>query len=197
MDYWNVFQSLLSQIDHEDSLLVARTQWLILSQFLLFVGYLCVDRSKLPANPPVNYHRLISVLGIVSTIFILSSILAAIKLFVELRTSMFMLLAQHPDLPMRKLDRYGVGTGLMTPVLLSLALVFTWSFVTFPNRLAAVFMTASAFLLSFYVIVLGHELADGPVKTWLLVPSLSAGIVLLVAAIWLGARSVKKARPAG
>lgn len=118
-----------------------------------------------------------------------------IKLFVELRTSMFNLMAQHPDLPMRKLERYGVGTGLLCPVLLALSFLFVWSALTFPNKWAARLMTASASLLSLYIIVLAHELPPGPVSALLLAPSLVAGIALLVVAIWVGVRSFNVPAP--
>jgi hypothetical protein len=189
--YWDVFRSLLSQMDHEDSLLLARTGWLVFTELLLLIAYVCIDKKKLPADPPVNHHRMLSVFGVVSTIFILSAILAAIKLFVELRTSMFMLMAEHPDLPMRKLDRNGIGTGLSCPILLSLAFLFLWSRLAFSSRWAAVLMTASALLLSLFVIVLAHELRPGPLRSVLLASSGTIGIAFLVTGIWSGARSVR------
>jgi hypothetical protein len=188
---WNIFQSLLSQMEHEDNLLLARTQWLVLTQLLLLIAYVCTDKRKFPTERSLDLHRLFSVLGVVTSVFILSAILAAIKLFVELRTSMFALMAQYPGLPMRKLDRYGVGSGLLCPVLLSLAFLFVWSRLAFSSRLAAWLMTASGVLLSTFVIGLAQELQSGPVRAVLLGPSLTAGIACLIAAIWLGARSLR------
>ncbi len=199
MTHWNVFQSLLSQLDHEDDLLSARTQWLVISQMLLFVAYFCIDNKKLQANPPLNYHRVVSALGMVSTIFILAAILAAIKVWVELRSEMLALYAQHsdlPNLPMRKLHKVGIGGALLCSVLLPIALLFTWSLLTFPSRWAAVLMTVSGLLFSLFVIGLAHEFPSEPTWVWylctsLLWTSLTAGIVSLIAALWLGARSVR------
>ena len=190
MSYWDIFQSLLNQLAHEDVLLLARTQWLVVSQFLLLLVYVLVDKGKLPADQRLNHHRMLSILGLVSTIFILGAILAAVKLFVELRTDMFKLMAEHPGLPMRKLDPTGIGAGLLCPILLSLSLVFTWSRLTFSNRRDAVLMTAAASLLSLFVIALAHEISPGLFRTLFLGSSLTAGVGFLTAAIWLGVRSL-------
>jgi hypothetical protein len=190
VSYWDIFQSLLSQLAHEDDLLLARTQWLVVSQFLLLLVYVLVDKGKLPADQRLNHHRMISILGLVSTVFILGAILAAVKLFVELRTDMFKLMAEHPGLPMRKLGRTGIGAGLLCPILLSLSLVFTWSRLTFSNRRDAVLMTAAASLLSLFVIALAHEISPGVFRTMFLGSSFIAGIGFLIAAIWLGVRSL-------
>jgi hypothetical protein len=104
-------------------------------------------------------------------------------------------MAQHPDLPMRKLDRTGIGTGLLCPVLLSLAFLFMWSRLAFSNRWAAVLMTTAGSLLSFFVIVLAHELQPGPVRSVLLDSSLIAGVVCLIGGILSGARSARGSVP--
>lgn len=193
MRYWGVFQNLLSQMEHGDNLLLARTRWLVFTEFCLLIAYVLIDRGSFPSEPVINHHRMISVLGVVSTVFILAPILAAIKLFVQLLTSMFDLLAEHASLPMRKLDRTGIGGGLLCPILLSLAVLYLWSRLAFATPLAAWFMTASSrltvsskvsTLLSLFVIGLAYEMAPRSFRDVFLDTTLIAGPACLIALLW-------------
>jgi hypothetical protein len=192
MTYWSAFQALLSQLEHEDTLLLARTQWLVVGQALLFVAYVCIDRNRLSTNATVNLHQVTSVLGMLTTIFILASILASIKVFVEVRTDLFRLMTDHPDLPMRRLPQVGIGAGLLCPILLSLAVLFTWSLVSFASKWAAALMVISGVLFSVGVIGGAHEFPTESSQQLFQSGFLAAGLVLLLLAIVLG---VRKKRP--
>jgi hypothetical protein len=191
VSHWNHFQSLLDQLAHEDALLLARTQWLVISQPLLWLAYACIDKTRLAASPPRDLHRAISVLGLVSTIFILAAILASIKVFIELRTDLYALMVQHPDLPMRRLPRVGIGAGLLCPILLSLAFLCAWSLLTFPSTWPAVLLTISGAFISLNVIGGAHEFSDETSRISFLSSTFVGGVVLLITAILLGVRSLR------
>jgi len=152
------FESLLKQIEHEDNLLVSRTGWLLTAQSFLLGGYVSVDASKLPADPILPYHHVIGGLGLLSTIFIFSGILAALKVFVELRVEMYLLTQDYPLLPMRRLPRIGAGTGLLSPIFLSLALIFVWTILLIKNWWSAGLIVSSGLLFSAYIIGTAHQL---------------------------------------
>jgi hypothetical protein len=133
------FDSLLRQIEHEDILLVQRTGWLLTTQSFLLVGFFTVDLNKLLdiSIHSFSYYSLIGELGIVSTIIIFLSILAAIKVFIELRSQMHVMVKNYPSLPMRKLPKKGVGTGLLAPIFLCLFILYIWILLTFDSWLYA------------------------------------------------------------
>jgi hypothetical protein len=192
--YWDIFQSLLSQIAHEDNLLISRTNWLLASQFLLLIGYVSIDKKKLPLEWLLDYYRVICVAGVVSTIFIFSAILASVKVFVQIRTTMYSLLAQHPDLPMRELPYVGIGAGLLCPILLSLSILFIWSLFTCGSWWAAILMAISGSLFSMYVVGKAHDLHASPYQAFLVGLSFPAALCFLVVAILVGVHSVKRSR---
>jgi hypothetical protein len=191
LGYWDVFQNLIYQLSHEDDLLVSRTGWLLASQFVLLVGYVSVDPKSLPSNPPVNWHRLICVVGLLSTVCIFSSILAAVKVYVELRSALQVLTVQHADLPMRDLPRVGIGPGLLCPILLALVVMYVWALLTSFSRTVANLVTASGICFGVYAVALGDHIRPDPTVAFMMWPSLIGALVFLVAALSIGARSIK------
>lgn len=198
MNDWSIYQSLLSLLDHQDELLSARTQWLVTSQTLLFIAYFCIDKNKLEANPRLNYHRMLSVLGMVSTIFILAAILAAVRVWVQFRGDTFKFFNEHSGLPDRRLHGFGIGGALLCSVLLPIAFLYAWSLITFPSKLAAILMAASAVLISVFVIGVSHDPSDTIPRLFFQTGLIAgiAGIVSLIAALWLGTRSMRSSSAA-
>jgi hypothetical protein len=189
--YWDVFQNLIYQLSHEDDLLVSRTGWLLGSQFVLLVGYVLVDLKSLPSNSPIDWRGLIRVVGLLSTICIFSSILAAVSIYVGLRSALQSLVVQHADLPMRDLPHVGIGPGLLCPILLALIVVYVWALLTSFSRTAAGLMTASGICFSVYAVALGDLSRPGPIVALAMWPSVIAALAFLAAALTLGARSIK------
>jgi hypothetical protein len=120
----DVFRSLLDQIAHEDNLLIGRI-WLLAGNFLLLLVYFPIDANKPAPRPAINHSRLIG-MGILSTIFIYSAILASEFEFVSLRIRMLALTTEHADLPMRTLPSVGIGADLLCPILLGLLVLYVW-----------------------------------------------------------------------
>lgn len=191
MTYVIAFQSVLEQLNHEDALLLARTQWLLISQTLLLVAYACLDANRLPAGGPRNPHRSLAVLGLTSTILIFAAILASLKVYVAVRSQMFALVAEHPDLPMRQLPRVGMGAGLLCPLFLALALICTWTRLVFSSCWSAALLTVAAAVISLSVIGGVHLFPTDASRNLFRGTMLTTGIALLVAAVWLGMRAMR------
>jgi hypothetical protein len=179
--YWEVFRSLLDQIAHEDSLLIART-WLLIGEFLLLLVYFSIDPNKAAPRPAVNHHRLIGFTGIISTIFIYSAILAAEFEFVLLRTRIQALAAEHAELPMRRLPSVGIGAGLVCPILLGLLVLYIWIVLTIGNRWTAALTVVSGLLFAVFFVGEAHEFANGTASAFVIKGSLALALAALVAA---------------
>jgi hypothetical protein len=184
--YWDVFRSLLDQIAHEDDLLVSRTFWLLVSQFLLLLGYLSIDKNKLPQQPALDHFRIIGGIGILSTTFIYSAILASEVVFVELRTRIYQLTTEHSDLPMRKLPSVGLGSGLLCPILLALVVLFLWVLLTVGSRWAAVLTATSGALFAVFFVGEAHQLMAGSEVALLIGSSLPLAMAVLAVAVLVG-----------
>jgi len=181
VNYWDVFRSLLDQIAHEDNLLIART-WLLAASFLLLLVYFSIDPNKQPRPPAVNHVRLIGVTGILSTIFIYSSILASEFEFVSLRTRMLALTAEHADLPMRRLPGVGIGAGLLSPILLGLLVLYVWVVLTTGSAWTAALTVISGLLFAFFFIGEAHEPATASAAALIVKGSLPLALAALIAA---------------
>lgn len=192
MGYWDVFQNLIAQLAQEDNLLVSRTGWLLGSQFLLLVGFVSVDAKRLPSNPAIDWHRLICGVGLLSTVCIFASILATVKVYVELRSALQALTVVHPDLPMRDLPRIGIGPGLLCPMLLGLIVIFVWTLLTSFSRTAAGLMTISGILFSIHAVLLDQHIRSEQFVALVVWSSLIGGLGFLAAALSAGARSIRK-----
>jgi hypothetical protein len=180
----DVFDALLRQLEHEDSLLVDRTGWLLTAQSFLLVGFFTIDPSHLQAYKgiKIDFFVMIGILGLLSSAFILSAVLAAVKVFIEVRTEMHDMLSVNPRLRARKLPRYGVGSGLLCPILLSIVILFIWSLLTLKSWLAASLMGVSGSLFSIYIIGLAHQITHQRTRVMVTL-CLPIGICALVAAL--------------
>jgi hypothetical protein len=193
--YWDVFRSLLDQMAHEDDLLVSRTLWLVISQFLLLLGYFLIDRDKWPREPDLNPFWLLGVIGLLSTALIYSAILAAVLDFVELRTQMAQITAKYPDLPMRILPSVGIGSGLLCPILLSLLLLYVWITLTVASRSAAILTVVSGALFAVSVVGDAQGPPAGRAAVTLFATSLAAAVAVLAVAVLIGMRSRRPQSP--
>jgi hypothetical protein len=190
VNYWEVFRSLLDQIAHEDELLIGRT-WLLASEFLLLLVYFSIDVNKLAPHTAINHGRIIGFMGVLSTVFIYSAILASEFEFVSLRTSMRALTAEHADLPMRTLPGVGIGAGLLCPILLGLLVLYVWVMLTIGRRLTAALTVVSACLFAVFFVGEAHRLTTGSTAELLIKSSLPLALMALVGAVgvtWRGAR---------
>jgi|SRR5208283_380361 len=192
MNYSDIFQSLLNQIAHEDYLLVSRTNWLLWTQVSLLLGYVFIDKAKLPSDLPFGFHRFIGAAGIISSTFIYSSILACLSVFVQLRLRVFSLIQQHPELPMRPLPRFGLGPGLLCPVLLSLGALFIWSRLTFRNLWAAPLMAGSGAFFAVYAVGAAQNPPPGSSSAFWIGAAIPVALCCLLSAVALGLASIKR-----
>lgn len=183
-EYKDVFDALLRQLEHEDSLLVDRTGWLLTAQSFLLVGFFTIDTSHLQAYKgiKIDFFVMIGILGLLSSAFILSAVLAAVKVFIEVRTEMHNILSINPRLRARKLPRYGVGSGLLCPILLSIVILVIWSLLTLKSWVAASLMGVSGSLFSIYIIGLAHQITHKRTRAMIAL-CLPIGICALVAAL--------------
>ena len=186
--FWNSFQSLLAQLANEDSLLSWRTSWLLLGQIVLVLAYRVLDSENLLHGSSRRSSNLIALLGMLTTIFVFGAILASIKEYIELRTQIYALIGQNPELPLRALPQVGIGAGLLCPPLLCLAALCSWSYVCLRKWWPTTLLTLSGFLFASFVVVDAQD----EVPKIFSVPILLAGCVTLITAIPISLRVIRE-----
>jgi len=175
---------------HEDDLLNNRTVWLLTSQAFLLVGYVIMDKTKLPPTR-LDYHLAFEILGMLSTITIFSAILAAEMVFVELRNDIYSLSA-CPDLTMRELPHVGIGSGLLAPILLAILFLFTWAVFFFRGWGAAALLASSGACFSFFVVGRAHRFTSHSGASLIVDAALVIAILLLIVAVAVGISSIRR-----
>jgi hypothetical protein len=119
---FEAFQIWMRQLDHEDHLIVARVALSIFSQPGYVIGYILARHFGVPiASTVILWSNLII------SIIIYASILAAFRVYIEIRLRIRALLQKHPDFPMRRLPNARPGLGLYAPVGIGLLMVVLWS----------------------------------------------------------------------
>jgi hypothetical protein len=131
------YQLFRNRIEHEDNLVMQRLSWLMASQSFLFTAYAIVTNG-LAGSPPAAENifvnrlstlaQIIPIVGLLNSLLILVSILAALKAIRELRREYL----QHG----RILEAIPLQTsptartlGLSAPVLLPLLFLAVWLFL--------------------------------------------------------------------
>jgi len=190
MNYWNIFQSLLGQLAHEDELLVARTTWLITGQTLLLIAYVLATNFGLRTRQPKNIADHIPYVGLISSVIIFASIVASLTVYVYLRERLQLLVSQYSDLPLRHLPSSGLGAGLLAPLLLGALSCAFWAFAIAESWMATISLMVSAALLTLYFVGMAHSLRAG-FETFIVAGSLPAGLIALAFAILAGARALR------
>jgi hypothetical protein len=131
------YQLFRSRIEHEDNLILQRLSWLMASQSFLFTAYAIVTNGL--ANPPaaganifVNrlsaLARIIPIVGLLNSLLILVSILAALKAIRELRCGYQRQPGTLDVIPLQT-SRTARVSGLAAPVLLPLLFLAVWLFL--------------------------------------------------------------------
>jgi hypothetical protein len=189
--YWDAFRSLLDQMAHEDDLMLGRTLWLVLSQCLLLIASVVIDREIATAQFQ-RASRYVGALGIVTTAFIYAAILASEFDFVQLRTQLRALAADHPDLPMRPLPAFGIGAGLLCPIALCVVVLFCWVWLASRSRWAAWFALISSTLFALFVVGEAHPTTSGGPVAVAIGASGAAAAATLGLALVYGVRSVRR-----
>jgi hypothetical protein len=137
-----LFGMWLSQLNHEDYLLVARGALGMLSQPVFVLAYIFSKYYQLEI-----VSKIIVWSNLVLAILIYASIIAAFRVYIETRIKIRPILIKHPDFPMRRLPNIRPGWGLYCPVALSLIMVVIWSSFLYiqaeddAQRMAAIFFT--------------------------------------------------------
>jgi len=186
MSSWDAFQSLLSQLSHEDDLLIGRTMWLVNGETLLLIAYILIknERPRINQSKSVSYQILF--IGLVSSIIVLTSILASITVYVGIRERLHFLVIQHPDLPFRHLPNSGIGTGLLAPLLLAMLSFASWAFMITSSWVAVMSGVVSATLLIIYFVGEAHGPRAGSPEASIITASLPMGLLALVFAVLVG-----------
>jgi hypothetical protein len=121
-------------MDHEDSLITSRLNWLITSQSFLFAAYATLFRNggaheEAGRDVPLLV-RLIPLIGLCSGILIYTAILAGAAALMHnrrlLRSHLNSLLSRDPDFPAVHGRRLMAWLALLAPVFLPLVLVGAW-----------------------------------------------------------------------
>lgn len=193
MNYWNIFQSLLGQLAHEDDLLAARTTWLVTSQTLLLIAYVLATNFGQRTHQPKNIADRIPYVGLISSVIIFASIVASLTVYVDLRERLQLLVSQYSDLPLRHLPSSGLGAGLLAPLLLGALSCVFWAFVVAESWMATVALMVSAALLTLYFVGMAHG-PQAAFETFIVAWSLPAGLIALAFAIVTGARALRNRR---
>lgn len=137
-----LFSMWMSQLNHEDYLLVARAALGMLSQPIFVLGFVIAKhyQMEIVASTLVWCNLVLAIL-------IYASIIAAFRVYIETRLKIRPLIIKYPDFPMRRLPNVRPGFGLYCPVMISLIMVVIWSsflYVQAENdaqRMGAIFFT--------------------------------------------------------
>jgi hypothetical protein len=133
LEYYNLVRE---RIEHEDNLIVQRLSWLVASQSFLFTAYAIVTNglTTQPVQPACLHFmeqlqllfQLIPVVGILSSVLIYVSILAAVMAMRQLRNSYRSRFGKDDDLSIQTHPQIRLF-GNSAAVLLPLVFICVWA----------------------------------------------------------------------
>jgi hypothetical protein len=119
---FETFRAWMSQLNHEDYLMLARVSLGFFSLPIFLIGYILAKHFNLSIVPQVIVWA-----NVLTSVIIYISILAAFRVYLETRLRIRPLLLKHRDFPMRRLPNVRPGLGLYAPVAIGLIVVVFWS----------------------------------------------------------------------
>jgi hypothetical protein len=150
------FRIWMSQLNHEDYLLVSRVAIGMISQPVFVLGYIFAEYHQVPVVPEILVWS-----NLVISVIIYASILAAFRVYLETRVKIRPLVQKHPDFPMRRLPNIRPGLGLYCPVGLGLMMVVIWSSFLYVEAAADPVKQRVAVIIAIVLSLVGIAFAIG------------------------------------
>jgi hypothetical protein len=126
-----LFQTIRSEIKHEDDLIGQRVSWFTASQAFLLTALAIANRGETTLPSPANnaLFPLIPFVALASSVLIFLGVLAGIAALFQWRRRLLALTAQYPDVPRLHREGWIMALGWTVPIALPLVFITAWVYL--------------------------------------------------------------------
>jgi hypothetical protein len=130
-DIERLFQTIRSEIKHEDDLIGQRVSWFTASQAFLLTALAIANQGKSTLPSPANnaLFPLIPIVALSSSILIFCGVLAGIGALFQWRARLQALARRHPEAPSLAHDSWIMALGWGVPVALPVVFIVAWLYL--------------------------------------------------------------------
>ena len=126
-----LFQTIRSEIKHEDDLIGQRVSWFTASQAFLLTALAIANRGEVRLPSPTNnaLFPLIPFVALASSVLIFVGVLAGIAALFQWRARLLMLASRYPDVPRLHRESWIMALGWTVPIALPLVFIVAWVYL--------------------------------------------------------------------
>ena len=126
-----LFQTIRSEIKHEDDLIGQRVSWFTASQAFLLTALAIAHHGETTLPSPTNnaLFPLIPFVALASSVLIFFGVLAGIAALFQWRSRLLALAAQYPAAPRLHREGWIMALGWTVPVALPLVFIIAWMYL--------------------------------------------------------------------
>jgi uncharacterized integral membrane protein len=126
-----LFQTIRSEIKHEDDLIGQRVSWFTASQAFLLTALAIANQGETRLPSPTNnaLFPLIPVVALASSVLIFFGVLAGIAALFQWRTRLKTLAARYPEAPRLHREGWIMALGWTVPIALPLVFIIAWLYL--------------------------------------------------------------------
>jgi hypothetical protein len=130
-DIERLFQTIRSEIKHEDDLIGQRVSWFTASQAFLLTALAIGNReaTALPSPGTNALFPLIPIVALSSSILILCGVVAGIGALFQWTARLRALSRRHPEAPSLTHDAWIMALGWGVPVALPIVFIIAWAYL--------------------------------------------------------------------
>ena len=125
------FETIRSEIKHEDDLIGQRVSWFTASQAFLLTALAIAHQGKtaLPTPSTNALFPLIPIVALCSSVLIFAGVIAGIAALVQWRHRLRALAHLHPEVPRLKHDGWIITMGWSPPLVLPIVFIIAWTYL--------------------------------------------------------------------
>jgi hypothetical protein len=126
-----LFETIRSEIKHEDDLIGQRVSWFTASQAFLLTALAIAHQGKtaLPTPGTNALFPLIPIVALCSSILIFAGVLAGIAALIQWRNRLQALALRHPDIPQLRHAGWIMTMGWSPPLVLPIVFIIAWVYL--------------------------------------------------------------------
>src|SRR5262245_27460042 len=126
-----LFQTIRSEIKHEDDLIGQRVSWFTASQAFLLTALAIANReaAALPSPDTNALFPLIPIVALSSSVLIFCGVVAGIGALLQWRARLQGLARRHPEVPSLAHDAWIMALGWSVPVALPVVFIIAWAYL--------------------------------------------------------------------
>ena len=126
-----LFETIRSEIKHEDDLIGQRVSWFTASQAFLLTALAIAHQGRTTLPTPSNnaLFPLIPIVALASSVLIFCGVIAGIAALSQWRAHLRDLMERRPDLPRLMNDGWIMAMGWSAPVALPLVFIIAWVYL--------------------------------------------------------------------